>query len=358
MLRKYTLISAVALLLCVLLTTPPILSATVNKENLDAIIKVETTSAMKTLQVLDNMTLPYKENTKIDYFGNGTKKASISLNFTEFGKGGICVSMQTMIQPTWARETESETSVKNYDYSAQTSGLYPYVDQWDTLNFLLPGNNGSCIVSYSHNNNYDSRGYYPGLWYLPFKLPDALYPAANAIADHIHIPADVMADWLNGVTDRRTVIGMVMGLAGGVMAVITGIVAILFNPVAAIAAIIAGISSIIGWMLSWFARDEQQWKSDTVQEKQSGDGWTWTWGAKLVDSFAWIFRPPIWTITSQNDVRILERYHRVGIGVRNTMEFQQSWGADRDSPQTYTVDAWGEFYENGGAFGGTRDISI
>jgi len=343
-LKKY-LICAVAVLLCIMLESPTILPAATKRVFADS-INIQTASCTTMIQVLDK-TLPAKQTSRIETFANGTRKVSISLNFT-LQHGGIRVSMETLIQPKTA---EAQSEMPNYSATATSSDLYPYTAVWDYLNFLIKGHNDSCVVSYNHDNNYDSRGYYPGDWYKDYSLPNALYPAPLATHDHIHIPTNVMTDWYNGVVDRQTVVGIVMGLAGGVMAVITGVVAIFIDPLAAILTIIAGVSSIIGWILAILGYNEQNWIRDVVTEKYSGDGWTWTWGARIINTFCWIFHPPIFDIYTENDLYILQQFHRVGIGICNTMQFKQSWGADRDSPQTYTIDVWGEDWVNSGFFG-------
>jgi hypothetical protein len=286
-----------------------------------------------------NTTIPYIEKTRIETFGNGTSKAWISLNYT-FERKSICISMEKLIYPKMIPETKISVAKSSY---IQTSGVWPWKTNWDNLLFLLSGNNGSAIVTYDHDDNYDT--YYPTQWF-------ARYTLTGLQKDHIHIAKDVMTDWYNGVIDRRTVVGIVLGLSGGVMAIITGILAAFVNPIAAFMTICAGIASIIGWILALLGFTEQNWIRDVVTENYSGDGWSWTWGEKITNTYMWIFRPLVSPLYgggfSEEDQARIWQYHRVGIGVDNTMEFYQSWGSQRDSPDIYSIDVWGDMYVNPG----------
>ena len=321
-----------------LITTPQILSATANKVNSEATIDVRTTISTNTMEVL-NKTIPYMEKTRIETFGNGTSKAWISLNYT-FERKSICISMEKVIYPKIIPETK--VSVAKYSY-IQTSGVWPSKRRWDNLTFLLPGNNGSAVVTYEHDDNYDT--YYPAQWF-------ARYTLTGVEKDHIHIPTDVMTDWYNRVVDRRTVVGIVFGLSGGVMAILTGILAAFVNPVAAFMTICAGIASIIGWILALLGFTEQNWIRDVITEKYSGDGWTWIWGENVTETRMWLDWPwinPYNGIFSNEECARIWQYHRVGIGVCDSMEFYQSWGSQRDSPDKYSIDVYGDMYVNPGA---------
>lgn len=330
------LVIPIALLLSILITTPSILSATTKKVSSETIIDVKTTSNTKTMNVL-NMTIPYEENTKIVTYYNGTMKASISLNYT-FERKPICVSMEKTIYPE-TMKPETKVSASESNYEAQIAGgCWPWKTQWDNLTFLKPGTNGSAIVSYAHDDNYDT--YYAGLWY-------ARYSLAGAAASHIHIPTDVMTDWHNGVVDRRTVVGIVMGLSGGIASLIMGILASFANPAAAFITICAAIASIWGWIMALLGFTEQNWIRDVVKEKFSGDGWTWTWGQQVASTRMWLSNPyinPYSDVFSDEQCARLWQYHRVDVGTDNNVQYEQSWGSHRDSSDHYSIDVYGDMY--------------
>jgi hypothetical protein len=244
------------------------------------------------------------------------------------------------------------------------------------LYFLLGGDyNDTMYVSYDHDDNYNV--YYPGAWNMNYSLPDADYPQPLAVQNHVHLPEMLMTEWYDGAVDTATVEGYALGLqsyligaggavGGGILGYLLASLGLisLSSPTGALVGVIVGaIVGVIGAIITYWQQMQgysstAQWVRDVVTEQCTGDGWTWIWGDKVVSSFASILNPPIGQLADpryspdvyENQMYELHEFHRVTVGFDNTIRFQQSWGADRNQPQTFTVEASGQTQVNSGFF--------
>ncbi|MDI6826843.1 MAG: hypothetical protein QMD36_06740 [Candidatus Aenigmarchaeota archaeon] len=342
MVKKKTKLYAISILLCILVSTPKILAAATIHELQTMVIEKR---CMKTIRVFNMTTLTAEEYIRVEPLANGSRKVTISLNFTSLnftgkqgGIRGMCITMTTMVPAT----TESKASTQSSDYPVGANSVYPGKYWWDDLLFLPKGNNGTHFVTYDHDDNYDT--YYPQQWYLSFSL-------LGAVWEHIHIPTDVMNDWINGVRDRETVLGIIFGLVGGFLAFFGGLLAAcLGNLAAVLLTMIGGISAIIGAFLQLLGFTESKWIRDVVTEQYSGDGWTWVGNYRREGFWAAIIDPYIWDIKTRSDIHEICQHRRVCILVEETFGFDQSWGADRDHPMHYSVTLWSWHWVPSGVF--------
>jgi hypothetical protein len=339
---KKPLLCCVGVLLCFLIASPQMLAATSMKIVSSDVISIETSCSATAVKAF-NMTFPANEYVTVETLGNGTREVKISVNVTVCRYCYVDVTMRTTI-PTSSQQTATPcfTPKKYYPGKLPDQNLSSSTDY---LKFLSGGDyNGTDHVSYDHDDNYNV--YYPRQWQLNYSLPDATYPEPRAQQTHVHLPNWLMTDWYNGVVDTSTVVGIIFAAAGGVMSVIGGILGL------NIVAVIAGISAIIGALLAWEGYTQQNWIRDVVTESNDGDGWTWIWGAKVIPSslLAFIVEPPVWGVYDDNTLAQVLSYHRVGVMIYGETEFYQSWGAQRDSPQQFTVDFGVEKWVNPGIF--------
>ncbi len=344
MIKERKAICMISTLMCILLLSPKLVAAMTMNMNSTMIIDVQTTTSSETIRVLDEE-ITAVQHVRVETFGNGMKNITISLNFSK-DHADVCITMNTMTSMA-SMTTKSERSVQKPNYAVQTSMVYPWKDLWDGLVFVKQGNNGTHIVCHDHDDNLDT--YYPD-------QPYAEYTLAGLAKDHGHLPTQLMAGWLSGAISRDNVIFYILAGAGGSLAVLGGLLAFFVNPLAGLFTITAGISAIIGallHLLGWSS--EADWIQDRVIETQWGDAWTWIWGGKILDAGAFIVHPPILYPMTYNDWYMIFRHHRIQLFEWQTVEFLQSWGGDRDSPQTYRIDVSGTEWVNPGIFGSSAD---
>lgn len=317
MIKVQKSLPAIGLLLSLIIVTPNIMVASVKQIWAPRLISVEMKNSVKTMTVF-NQTLMANEFIRTEEWTNGTK-VYISEHFIL--NDPTCLDVWVNCT-TWLSTTKA-SQVTNYSAKQQsftTSGVYPNKKLVDGLLFLLKGNNGTHLVSYDHDDNYDT--YYPQQWYTPFTL-------TGIQKSHIHLPTDYMTDWYNGVKDRETIIGSVFAILGGTLSIIGGVAAILHCPWVAVPSILGGIASIIGAILELLGFTESRWIRDVVTEKFSGDGWTWI---GVIDSFTVI---RCWNPFFTRPMTIWDIYE--------CRYWQQSWGAEGifpNSPQEYIVAWW------------------
>lgn len=321
MIKVQKLLPAIGLLLSLVIVTPNIMIASVEyvvtQIQTPTLISTETKNSVKTMVVF-NQTLVANEFIRTEEWTNGTK-VHISEHFIL--NDPTCHDVWVNCT-TWFN-TRKASQVTNYSTKQQaftTSGVYPWKAWIDGLLFLLKGNNGTHLVSYDHDDNYDT--YYPQEWYRAFNL-------IGTQMSHIHLPTDYMTDWYNGVKDKETIIGSVFAILGGTLSIIGGVAAVLHCPWVAVPAILGGIASIVGAILVLLGFTESRWIRDVVTEKFNGDGWTWM-GA--IDGFPVLWW---WCPFLNKPITIYDFYE--------VRYWQQSWGAEgalSTSPQEYTVAWW------------------
>jgi len=346
-------LSVASLLLCILIVSPPISGAVTNNiaKNIDSteVIDVRVTDSWESIKVL-NETLPVKKHILVETFVNGSRKVTISVNISQKHQG-ICITMETMIPTTYesirtARTVGTEVNTQNTGYTVQSS-VYPWKDWWDGMLFVLQGNNGTHLASYPHDDTFDT--YFPNQPFLSWVLQ-------GLEKEHQKIGADIAAEWLSGAKSREEAIFLLLTMAGGSMSVLGGFLALFENPLAGLLAIAAGVSTIIAALLqllgwpSW-----ADYLENVAIDKMFGEIFIWTWGWKLFNLGAYITNPPIMNIHSYNDLYILLQHHRIEILLWGTLEYLQSWGADRDCPQKYSIYAWNARYVNPGVIATTPD---
>jgi hypothetical protein len=262
----------------------------------------------------------------LEEWTNGTK-IKVSLNFTHPYR--VYMSGTAWKLPTIS-STTSETKASRVSAPMSTgneSHLYPYTyndNLSDFMPFLRKGNNGTCIVSYNHDNNYDCRGQHPGEWYWPGKL----VPSNRTQKDHIHLATQNITDWINGVHDTTTILGMVIAFAGGAATFSFGVLAALFGiEVAGVPMILSGLATMWGIILAWLGYTKERWIRDVVTEAFHGDGWTWV---KMIDRIDYILVTfPFWWCTVYEHWRYTH--------------WTQSWGSEGvlASTQEYEVNCLG-----------------
>jgi hypothetical protein len=270
-----------------------------------------------------------KELIRIEEYTDGSEKFHISeyIMLNDPSCQGVYVNCTIWYNPT-LQSSRSEQAYKSAP-AISSSGLYPYFDIIDGLHFLLKGNNGTHLVSYNHDNNYDSRGYHPGEWYWSGSLPGILM-------QHIHLPTDVITDWYNGVVDSATLWTTIFAILGGGTTIVGGVVTVLGCPPIGALAIIGGLAAILGAIVNYVYKMQlANWIRDVVTEKFSGDGWSWM-GAVL--SCIAVVTTNLGGLSPGGDfIRFgkVDDYYEI----RN---WQQSWGAEGIFPgstQDYLV-AW------------------
>ena len=284
---------------------------------------------VKTINSLKKMTafgraFESKELIRIEEYTDGSEKVHISeyIMLNDPSCQGVYVNCTIWYNPT-LQSSGSEQAYKSAPATISSSGLYPYFDIIDGLHFLLKGNNGTHLVSYNHDNNFDSRGYHPGEWYWRGSL-------AGIEKTHIHLATDVMTDWYNGVVDSATLWTTIFAILGGGTTIVGGVVTVLGCPPIGALAILGGLAAILGAIVNYVYKMQiANWIRDVVTEKFSGDGWSWM-GAVLRFFAIKVYNPYFRVPMTEYD------YYEI----RN---WQQSWGAEGIFPgstQDYLVAWW------------------
>jgi hypothetical protein len=303
--------------LCILVLSPQFMGIVTTSSSVTVpatIINVQTISSKKYMKVL-NTDLVADEFIQISLWNNGSKTVHISEHFiNQSGIREIWVNMTQTISPMAVTTPSLVYPLGFHALSGPFPGKYP----WDGLTFLPKGNNGTHIVEYTCDDNFDT--YYICQWFTSWKLPGVDFK-------HVHIPAQDITDWLNGVKSRADIIGLIFAILGGTASIIGGVASVLGCPEAGVPAIIGGIASILGAIIEYILGvTEYNWIRDVVQTWY-GDGFTWFGTVhKFLSVDRWY--DPFW------NKAITVRYWYVHA------QWQQRWGAHRDSPQSYSVSWW------------------
>ncbi|MBS7633634.1 hypothetical protein KEJ15_08510 [Candidatus Bathyarchaeota archaeon] len=192
--------------------------------------------------------------------------------------------------------------------------FFPGKYEWDGMVFLPAGNNGTHIVEYTQDDNFDT--YYPQEWFRSWNLSGEKYL-------HSHLSAQEVTDWIDRKKSAADIFALIFGIAGGLLEVVGGVAVFLKCPVVAVPAIIGGLASILAAIIQYVYNVlEIQWIKNVVQTWY-GDGFTW-FSSIVFPFFTWIqnffWNAPI-TTWWRYDFR----------------EWDQSWGAERDHFQHYCV---------------------
>jgi hypothetical protein len=334
--------SVLVVLLSLLVVSPQLMVALLTVQTqtaTPALISVQNSTFLKTLSGF-NETVTLQQYVTLETWTNGTM-LDISehiLNSTI----GLCINCTTWIDTS----TSTDLTVASLPETAETqsytteSNLYPLTAQGsgtDNLLFLLKGSNSStCWVSYDHDDNYDSRGYYPGQW-------DSDYSLNGAQLLHIHLPAWLVSGWINGnltamflavvdllighidnvvdLTDKAaTAIGILLGLPLTVMG----------DPEMELVGWLSAFDDIIQTIEDvWTHYQQENWVKSVVEEGYSGDGWAWR--GPIVDpgEFAVVTDPFDTRFITQYDyyqVRTwTETFGSEGIFGKSTNTFMTYW---------------------------------
>jgi len=296
-------------------------------------LNTKTVKSIKTMTSFDR-TLEAHEVVKTEEWTNGTRfdlSEHIMVNDPNLLDVWVnCTTWRTpqMLERIMASKTQESAPIRTL------STRYPYGRFIDGLYFLLKGNNGTHLVSYDHNDNYDT--YHPGEWYARYNL-------TGTQKTHVHLAKDLIDDWRNNVIDTADLVGTIFAILGGSTTAIGGVATVLGAPWVGVPAIIWGITTIIEAIIVYvYLTQLAQWIRDVVTEQFSGDGWSWM-GAIL--QFIAILRTNLGRIYSTGWGGSGDCFIRFGkmddfYEVRN---WEQSWGAEGVSPsssQDYTVAWW------------------
>lgn len=207
------------------------------------------------------------------------------------------------------------TKIVKEEEPVRPLGVFPGKYTWDNLIFLPKGDNGTHLVKYTHDDNYDT--YYPREWFTHWDIPVGTMGNQKT---HVHLSYQEVQDWIQD-TERTSDIlehvwaGATIGL-GALAAVAAYLSCGLIALVSGILAAIAGIMALIVWYQGW---QMKAWIEDIVQA-HNGDGWCWYWSTYHLGSD--------------------RRSHSCWYRWMHT-EWYMSWGAQRDEPQLISVE-WRE----------------
>jgi hypothetical protein len=258
MLRKN--LPLIASMLCMLVLSPQLLVATTSTivDSNPTIIDVQTMTNVKPMVVL-NTSLIANEFIKVERWSNGSRTIHISEHFilNHPDCRDVWVNMTQTIS-----STPSKSSVIKAETVKPLGGVYPGKYRWDRMLFLPKGNNGTHIVEYDYDDNFDT--YYPSEWFTHWNLSKNEYGEATDL-HHVHLSAQEVTDWMNGVKSRSDILAIIFGVLGGGLTIIGGVATFFECPWAAVPAIIGGISTIIAAILALLGITEENWIRDVVQ---------------------------------------------------------------------------------------------
>jgi hypothetical protein len=332
------------MLLSLLVVSPQLMVAVFTAQTqaaTPALISVENTTCLKTLSGF-NETVTIQQYVTSETWTNGTR-LDISeriLNCTV----GVCVNCTTWLDPNATSTVASLPAAAEAEPSAYPSGYYSiaYNNKYsDYLWFLGKGSNGTCTVSYDHDDNYDNRGYYPRNWTYPFDLQ-------GQTLTHIHLPVQFLDNWYNGELSTAAVIGLCMlgykavdDVAGTgwisdptttvlEAAVSTGVGFVFGVEAEVAAAILMTLADILYSIIKAIYQHVATalWIDNVVREGWSvaRDGWAWR---SPLDQEYWceVWDPYFWTpMTVYN-------WHRIFF-------YNQTWGSQGafGTPTLYAID--------------------
>jgi len=338
--KSKSVTSVLAVVLSLLVVSPNLMVALLTVETqtaTPALITIQNSTSLQTQSVFNEIVAVQRYVTS-ETWTNGTM-LDISehiLNSTI----GLCVNCATWIDPTTTSNTTNEqTTTKTPPFETSSDGLYPYTNRTDNLFFLLKGNNGTCYVSYDHDDNYDGRGYYAGQWDTDYSL--------NGTQDlHIHLPAYLLSEWISG-NDTAALMAILDFFIGHISDIISlpqalSILAILLglpvveDPVLEAAGWLSAINDIIDTIFNVYNHLTQaNWVSSVVEESYSGDGWAWR--SSIVNPGDFV------AISNPFDTRFITQYNYYQIRIWNeTFGSQGIFG----NPGTNTFDTyWFDYSE-------------
>ena len=312
--RKVQKLMPVAgLLLCLFVISPEYLmiSSMVQMQSQPMMLSKRTEHTEKSVTAFNELYMVY-ETLDTETWTNGTK-VHICEHFNETKQKEVWVNCTT-----WINSTKTSGTSKTMTYTAQplASRSYPgkYIE--DGFVWFLPkGNNGTCLVSYNHDDNYDaypegtlSYNNHPQEWYWEGEIQ-------GQTKSHVHLGNQFIQDWINGVHDDTTTIGTVLALAGGATTLTLGILAAFFGiEVVGVPMIISGLVTIFGAILALLGFTKERWIRDVVRESFSGDGWYWM-GAILRGTIIRSYDLYV------NAIGAIWDYHEV-------RSWQESWGSE------------------------------
>jgi len=316
-------LSLIASMLCMLVLSPQLLIATTSTiiDSNPSIIDVQTMTNVKPMVVL-NTSLIANEFIKVERWSNGSRTIHISEHF---------ILNHPDCRDVWVNMTQTISSIPSNvcarAIKAETvkplGGVYPGKYRWDRMLFLPKGNNGTHIVEYDYDDNLDT--YYPSELFTHWNLSHNEYGQPTNL-NHVHLSAQEVTDWMNGVKSRSDILAIIFGVLGGSLTIIGGVAAFFECPWAAVPAIIGGISTIIAAILALLGITEYNWIRDVVQTWY-GDGFTWVGYVTKYSRVDYWYDP----FFTRPMTCWMWYEHR---------EWQQSWGAERDNPQSYHVSFW------------------
>ena len=252
-------------MLCMTLLSPSIFAAMLPTRIEPYVVSIKTMKSSKAMTVLDT-SLVFNEHITTMEYNNGSTNITISEHFF-IGEGecprDLWVNMTQMLPP---KEEMIQEAHKTINLIQPCGGTFPGKYQWDGMTFLPQGNNGTHLVEYTYDDNLDT--YFPCEWFTHWNL-------SGINRSHVHLGAQEVTDWLNGVKDTAELCSVIFAGLGGGLTLIGGIAAFFDCPLVAVPAIIAGVCSIIEAIIQWYyAILKAQWIRDAVQTWY-GDGFTW-----------------------------------------------------------------------------------
>ena len=314
-------LSLIASILCMLVLSPQLLlpTALTTIQSNPTIISVQTMMNIKPMVVF-NTSLVAHEFIKIEHWSNGSKTIHISEHF---------ILNHPDCRDVWVNMTQTISSIQSKSLAVETKtvkplgGVYPGKYRWDNMLFLPKGNNGTHLVEYDYDDNFDT--YYPCEWFTHWNLSRNEYGQPTSLF-HVHLSAQEVTDWMNGIKSRSDILAIIFGALGGGLSIIGGIAAFFGCPWAAVPAIIGGISEILATIIALLGITEYNWIRDVVQTWY-GDGFTWIGTVVKYISMDWWYCP-FWS----KPITVYQYYTHA--------EWQQRWGAERDNPQSYHISWW------------------
>ena len=166
--KRKGITSILAVLLSLLIVSPQLMVALLTAQTqaaTPALISVENKDCVKTLTDFGE-NVPVQQLVTLETWTNGTRILISDHNANS--PYDVCVNCTTWLDPTTTSNATDDNPIVNAEpptlgaYSE--SGLFPYYRQnndTDDLFFLLKGSNGTCFVSYDHDETMIRAGTMP-----------------------------------------------------------------------------------------------------------------------------------------------------------------------------------------------------
>jgi len=347
--KSLSAIGVVMSLIIILSQFSGVISNAENHSTTPSLIRVETTNVMKTLAMFGCINV-VQQFTSLETWTNGTKVclADHVINFTN-PICGVWVNCTT-----WLNSAAASTTIKSaptttivqpsvfraYSESALYSNTATTPDT-DFLMFLLKGSNGTCFVSYDHDNNYDQRGYYPGGWNEDYYL-NGMWKV------HIHFPQKLLSDWIQGnqtamlLVVAKMLLGKIVKstLQNFFYAICEAFAAFFDSPYYVAVMAVPAFIDFINLMYQVYGYAAQIfWIRNVVLESFSGDGWAWR--EKTIYSSDYKMSRPAPRHGSDNYDDYWAKCWQI-LDCYDVRYWYQTWGADGvfGTPMFYQINWW------------------